>query len=314
MWKKILKKFIDPSAKMLVVAYLVTAFCITWSIVMLVVGPVNLVVESVSYVSYAFAAITLAYSIYTIVATKATQRLVAWMKAKLRSHKMTAKLLESYDFRTLVFSTFSLTLTVAYALYNGVIALMGIMRIWHGALAGYYIYLVCMRFGILFYRGKRHNGKMERVELIEVRKFRNCGILLVVVIISLSAAILQMVRSDVGFERSGMMIYVAAAYTFVKIGTSISNFVKARREDDYTLQTLRNVNLADAAVSVLALQTSMFHAFGSEGVNTGLANALTGAGVCSVLLTLGIYMIVKGNIGLKKLREEEKNGEQRKQI
>ena len=117
-----------------------------------------------------------------------------------------------------------------------------------------------------------------------------------------------MVKSNAGFERHGMMIYVAAAYTFIKIGTSIANFVKARREDDYTLQILRNVNLADAVVSVLALQTAMLREFGAE-LDVGIFNALTGAGVCSVILALGIYMIVKGNIGLKKLKEEEQLGE-----
>lgn len=306
--KNILEKFINPSVKTLVIAYLVTVLCVVWTVVMLVIGPINLAVEIVSYVSYALAAIMLAYSIYTIVATKAVQKLVKWVKGKIRAHRITAKLLENYDYRTLFFSACSLTLTLAYAVYNGVIAVMGIMRVWHGALAAYYIYLVCMRFGVLFYRGKRHSGKVERVELIEARKFRNCGILLVVVIISLSAAIFQMVKSNAGFERHGMMIYVAAAYTFIKIGTSIANFVKARREDDYTLQTLRNVNLADAVVSVLALQTAMLREFGAE-LDVGIFNALTGAGVCSVILALGIYMIVKGNIGLKKLKEEEQLGE-----
>ena len=308
MWRKLFEKFKNPSVKMLVVTYLVTALCITWSMIMLAIGPINSVVEIVSYVSYAFAALTLAYTVYTIIATKAIPKLIRWVQMRLRSHHITEKLLENYDFRTLFFSAFSLTLTVAYAVYNGVIALMGIMRVWHGALAGYYIFLACMRGGVLFYRGKRHSGKAEREEMIEARKFRNCGMLLVAVILALSFAILQMVQVDAGFDKPGMMIYVAAAYTFIKIGTSIANFLKARREDDYTLQTLRNVNLADAAVSVLALQTAMFHSFGTGEVDAGIFNAVTGAGVCLIIFTLGIYMIVKGNIGLKKLREEEEYG------
>lgn len=312
MWKKLFEKFKKPSVKMLAVTYPITLLCIIWTLVMLVIGPINLAMEILSYASYALAAITLTYSVYTIVALKLVQRIVAWVKAKLRAHPLTARLMESYDFRTLVFATFSLMLTFAYAVYNGVIAIMGIMRVWHGALAGYYIYLVCMRFGVLFYRGKRSGGKMEREEAIEARKFRNCGILLVVVILSLSIAILQMVQVDAGFEKAGMMIYVSAAYTCVKITTSIINFLRARREDDYTLQTLRNVNLADATMSVLALQTSMFHSFGMGEVDTGVFNALTGAGVCLSVFTLGVYMIVKGNIGLKKLRKAAEDGEQRK--
>ena len=58
--KNILEKFINPSVKMLVVSYLVTARCVAWTVVMLVIGPINLAVEIASYVSYALAAITLA--------------------------------------------------------------------------------------------------------------------------------------------------------------------------------------------------------------------------------------------------------------
>ena len=96
------------------------------------------------------------------------------------------------------------------------------------------------------------------------------------------------------------MIYVAATYTFIKVTTSIVNFFKAKKQTDYTVEALRNVNVADAAVSVLALQTAMFHSFGGEGISTGVANALTGAAVCIVVFLLGVFMIVKGNKGLKK--------------
>ena len=98
------------------------------------------------------------------------------------------------------------------------------------------------------------------------------------------------------------MIYVAATYTFVKVTMSIVNFVRAKKQTDYTVEAVRNVNVADAAVSVLALQTSMFYEFGN-GVATGFANALTGAAVCAVVLVLGIHMIVKGQKGLNKKEE-----------
>lgn len=311
MWRKLWEKFKRPSVKMLVVTYLVTAFCIAGALTLVFIGPVNTAVEILSYAAYGLAAVTLAYSVYTIVEVKAVQKIVNGVKTKLRTHRLTAKLMESYDFRTVFFAACSMAITVAYALYNGVIALMRIMPVWYGSLAGYYIILACMRGGILLYHGKRRGGKIERMERVELRKFRSCGILLIVVILSLSIAILQMVQADAGFDKPGMMIYVAAMYTFTKIATSIVNFIKARKHDDYTIGALRNVNLADAAVSILALQTSMFHSFGTEEVSTGFANALTGAGVCLVVCSLGVYMIWKGNKGLKKLREEEYDGEKR---
>ncbi len=273
---------------------------------MLILNPNDLIGQILSYISYGCAGVTLAYSVYTIVATKAIQKLVRWIKLLLSAKPMTAKLMKNYDFRTLFFAACSLSLTVLYAAYNGVVAIMGSLSLWHGALAGYYILLVCMRVGVIHYRKMEHDGKAEREGKVEARKFRNCGILLIVVILALSVAILQTVREGESFEKDGLMIYVAASYTCIRVTTAIINFLKAKRTDDYTLQTLRNVNLADAAVSILALQTAMFNSFGSEGIDTALFNALTGAGVCLTVFLLGVYMIVKGNKGIKKEREHER--------
>ena len=305
MWKKLWEKFKTPSKALLAVTYVVTVVCIAWAMVMLVISPGKPVLEIISYVAYACAAITLGYTIYTLV--KILPGTVRGVKEKLRAHPLTGKLMKNYGFRTLVFSTGSMLLTVAYAVYNGVIALMRYLPVWYGALAGYYIILACMRGGILLYHGRRKKTSSERNETVEIKKYRNSGILLIIVIISLSAAILQMVQADAGFNRPGLMIYVAAAYTFTKITMAIVNFVRAKRQADYTVEALRNVNVADAAVSVLALQTAMFNEFGA-GMSTGLANALTGAGVCLVVLALGIHMIIKGQKGLQKVKEEENGG------
>ena len=307
MWKRLWQFLKKPTARVLTVTYIVTVLCIAWALTMLVVAQGNPVLEIVSYVSYAFAAVTLGYSVYTLVGVfpKTTRS----VKEKLRAHRLTGKLMKNYGFRTLVFSAGSMLLTVAYAVYNGVIALMRYLPVWYGALAGYYILLACMRGGILLYHGKRHTKRRERDETVEVKKYRNSGILLIVLIVSLSAAILQMVRADAGFTRPGLMIYVAATYTFIKITTAIVNFVRAKRQTDYTVEALRNVNAADAAVSVLSLQTAMLHEFG-DGISTGVLNTATGAGVCLVVLVLGIYMIVKGQKKLNEWKKEEYDTEQ----
>ncbi len=289
---------------MLAVVYIVTAFCIIFALTMLLVASENredIWLQVLSYISYALAALTLGYAVYTLVLV--LPGAIKRLKEYLLHNRWTSKFMKNYGFRTLIFSTGSLVITVAYGVYNGVIALMRFMPVWYGALAGYYILLACMRGGILLYHGNRYRKKKERTEVIEIKKFRNSGILLIVLITSLSAAILQMVRADAGFHKPGLMIYVAAAYTFTKVSVSIFHFVKAKKQDDYTVAALRNVNVADAAVSILALQTAMFFEFGAE-LNTALANALTGAAVCLVVLSLGIYMIVKGNKELKKRGEQ----------
>ena len=191
--------------------------------------------------------------------------------------------------------------SILYALYNGVLALW-FHSMWYGALAAYYITLVFLRSGIVLYHGKRR-GK-ERDAYLEIRKYRNCGWLLVYIITALSAAILQMVKNGAGFVHAGLTIYVFATYTTYKITMAIINICKATRQEDYTVKALRCVSFADAVVSILALQTAMLLEF-SDGSGMAFANTVMGAAVCALVAGLGIMMIVKGNTQLKKLKEKE---------
>lgn len=70
--------------------------------------------------------------------------------------------------------------------------------------------------------------------------------------------------------------------------------IKARKGISILLKTLRNINYADALVSLLSLQTALLSAFGQEsGAMIPITNALTGAGVCLMIFALGIYMVRK---------------------
>ena len=143
----------------------------------------------------------------------------------------------------------------------------------------------------------------ERNTYLEIRKYRNCGWLLVSIIMALSAAVLQMVRNGAGFVHAGWTIYVFAVYTLYKMTMSIINVVKANHFDDFTVQALRSVNLADALVSILALQTALLLQF-SDGKTMAAANALTGVTVCILVLAMGVFMIMRGNKYLKRVKSK----------
>lgn len=124
--------------------------------------------------------------------------------------------------------------------------------------------------------------------------------------ICLSFAIAQMVSEDAAFVHSGLMIYVYAVYAFYKIIASICNYVKAVKTDKMTVVATRNINLADALVSILALQTAMFREFnnGEYPLNAPLMNAVTGAVICALTIAMAIYMIVNMLKKLKKVKLE----------
>lgn len=122
----------------------------------------------------------------------------------------------------------------------------------------------------------------------------------------LSFAVLQMVKEDAAFEHSGAMIFVYVIYAFYKIIMSVYNFIKARRTDEMTVGASRNINLADAFVSVLALQTAMFREFnnGAKNADATMMNAVTGAIVCALTVAIGIIMIVTMRIKINRIKSE----------
>lgn len=292
-----------PRGAWLVLLYLLTALLCAGAVVVAVWQKAPQWVAFLGHFLYGAAAVGLGYSIYTVViyAPGLKGRTVTLMK----KNRLVARMLESYGFRTVVMGSVSLLINLAYALFNGIVAILS-LSVWYGALAGYYLLLTVLRGHLVLHHRKVSKGAFEArtQRSSEISRYRLCGILLIALPLCLSVAIWQMVTSEGGYAYMGLTIYVVAAYTFYKITAAVINAVKARQSNDLTVKALRNVGLADAAVSVLALQTAMFHSFGG-GMNTGLANSLTGAAVCATTVTVGIYMLIKTQKSSKEMRNED---------
>lgn len=300
---KFLKWLKRPHGIFLIPLYILAVYFIVSAIIFTTASDEYVVLKILSYVYYGLAAIFLAYSVYTVVL------FVPICKRKiieiLQKRDFTARILAHYGYRTIIFSILSFILGVLFAAYNTVIAIYT-KTLWYGALAAYYILLVVLRWAVLGYVNKRRKNKQdytptERAER-EIKIYRTSGVILVILPVCLSFSILEMVESNRAFERLGFTIYVAATYAFYKIIMSCINFFKARKTDDLMVQSTRNINLVDAFVSILALQTSMFHSF-AAGQNYAYANAITGAVVCALTVMLGIFMIVGSRQRLKRLKE-----------
>ncbi|MBQ8342350.1 MAG: hypothetical protein IJY22_08285 [Clostridia bacterium] len=295
------QKWKRPTGWRLVLIYTMTLLTSVGAILVAVWQKAPLWVSLLGYFLYGTAAVGVGYSVYTLVIY------IPGLKGRIidvmKRHRFTARLLENYGFRTVMEACLSLIGNLGYAVFNGVVAIVS-RSVWYGALATYYILLTLLRSRLILHHRKLAKGNLEDERAqrrSEISRYRMCGAVLVAMPLCLSAAIVQMIVADQGYSYGELTIYVVAAYTFFKITRGIMNAVRARQNPDLTVKALRNVGLADAMVSVLALQTAMFDAFGGE-LNTDLANALTGAGVCAVTVCVGIYMLIKA----KKERNENK--------
>jgi hypothetical protein len=232
---------------------------------------------------------------------------VSWME----KHEFTRLLLRNFGFRTVIFAIGSFLMSLLFGGFN---AYMGIVNrsIWYGSLATFYIALAFLRGGVLAYhkkkRGKSYQSQND--EYVKAKTFRNSGIIMLILNIALSQALAQMIFSDAHFTYMGWTVFAYAAYAFYKITMSVIGLIKAHKQDDLTVRAIRNINLVDALVSILALQTALLTTFSEGEINISLFNTFSGVVVSIFSVGIGIYMIASANKKMKEIQKENKTNGQ----
>lgn len=300
--KKLLDFFKKPPLWFLIVDSVIAVGAMAGGAVFLSVDSLSKYI-ALGYVFLGIMAVTVSYAIYGVVKTAPdiSERALKWSENK----PFWNKLFTEYGFRAIIAAIGSFAINIAFAVYNGAIGIMN-RSVWYGALSAYYILLMSVRGGMLLYHSKRQKDMKKglsqgAVDRRDRTAYGICGGALVLLPVALSFAIMQMVGANKSFVHSGLTIYVYALYAFYKIIKAIYNFVKTRRDHEMTVRALKNISLADAMVSILALQTAMFHEFdsASDFAHIATMNAVTGAIVCALTAAIGIIMIV---IACKKAR------------
>lgn len=168
--------------------------------------------------------------------------------------------------------------------------------VWFIALAFYYILLAVARF-MLFRRTPDYATMATRL-----RRYRACGILLLVINQALTGVVVFIVHQNRSFNYPGLLIYGMAIYAFYAIGSSVVNVVKFRNRGNPILSASKVVSLVSAMVSMLSLTTAMLARYNGDAEDFRvLMTGTVGGFVCVTVIAMAVYMIVKGNHELKKL-------------
>ncbi len=187
---------------------------------------------------------------------------------------------------------------VAYAVFQLCLGLYH-ASFWYYSMAGYYICLSSMRFYLSRHTSKHKVGEKMREELI---KYRNCGIVFLVMNLSLTLMIFFMVYFDRTFIHHEITTISLAAYTFTSFTFAIINIVKNRQYKSPVYSASKAISLAAACVSMLTLETTMLTTFGDGTMKPLARKILLGGsgGVISVfIIIMAIYMIVRATKALK---------------
>jgi hypothetical protein len=217
----------------------------------------------------------------------------------LQSTAFGSRFLHSKVFRSQVSLHRGLVINLAYValkLATGILY----RSLWLIALSGYYLLLAIMRSVLVDYV---HREKIGENIPREFRRYRVCGYALLVMNQALAVIVGYIVHENQGYSYPGLLIYGMALYAFYAMITAIINVVKFRKLGSPILSAAMIVNLTAAMVSMLSLETAMLAEFGSdEPIFRRYMTGASGGVVCTFVLGMAIYMIVRSTRYIKQSR------------
>ena len=249
----------------------------------------------IAYVAYAVSAYSL-----TIACAAIVKMPKGGFRAALDKNPHVHRYLTDIPFRAHVSLYVSLGINLLFVvmkLYYGI----RYRSVWFGTLAVYYSLLAGMRFLLLRHVNRNSIGKNF---VSELRQYRLCGVILLLMNIALLGVVILVVIGNKGFSYEGYLIYVVAMYAFYNIITAVIDIIKYRRLQSPVLSASKAIKLAAALVSMLALETAMLAQFG-EGSGEQfrlIMTALTGCGVCLLVLATAVVMLYQSSRQLKLLK------------
>lgn len=290
-WKKLGKKLLFPPVWLMV---LLTIVCTAGLIIVFVKG---LETHLIAYIVYPISAYTV--TVLTVFFILTFPGYYKDLKQRFYNHPYGYKYMTDAGYRVRVSLYISLTINLLYSVFKLISGIV-LSSFWWGAIAIYYMVLSMTRFLLLRYM---RNNRGEPMMVFEYRRYRLCGILMLILNFTLSGVVFQVVRQNKGFSYPGILIFAAAAYTFYTVTSSIISLIKYRKYNSPVMSASKAIKFAAALVSLLSLETAMLAQFGDDPVFTRIMTACTGAGVCIIVLAMSIFMIVKSTKQIKILQK-----------
>ncbi len=275
----------------------ILAFTLVTGSVLLAVSPFSLSIPA--YILYGFTVAALGYAIYLTVSF--FMRLKAAVRVKLSAHPGTRRLVGNYGLQTVIMSLISFILAALFAIGNGVAAVL-LASVWYGVIAGYYFALSIVRIVIVSVGSVA--GRLKKHETAKLRVSIGGGFALLWLEWALLCVIaLRILMAPPAGNK--VIAIITAAYTFVKVIMAIINAVRAKRYKDPVVETLRYINLTDALVSLVTLETTLVALFGNASDMIPISASL-GFIVCAVTIFIAIYLIISSWRKLILLKKQQK--------
>ena len=288
-WKKIGNHIIFPHIAIMLVLLPVATVFLVYSMIFLGTDSI------VAYISYVLAFYTLTVWCFRI------PDLIRFLKTIKEENKYARLWQDDARLRVNVSLYGSLMMNTAYAVLQ---LRLGFWHasFWYYSMAGYYISLAIMRFFLVQHSRRHKPGEKMQEELV---KYRNCGIIFLVMNLALSVMIFFMVYWNRTFQHHEITTIAMATYTFISFSLAIKNVIKYGKYNSPVFSASKAISLASACVSMLTLESTMLTTFDDGTMDLLARQIMLGAsgGVISVfIVSMAIYMIVQSSRKMKLLK------------
>ena len=219
-------------------------------------------------------------------------------KALLGRHPRVARLLQSKDMKFTLALYFDQFLNFCYGIFkvaSGVVlgsAWIGCDGIYNLAQAGIQLFQILRR---------KNPGTMVH----QWKSYRFCGILILLMHLTLIGIVFQMINWNRAEEQGTIMVIATAAFAFYKFISSFIDIAKDRKHTHPIDSSVRMLELSQAIFAIFSLQASLLHTFGTGESWEHWLNTLVGCIACLLVAAMGVYMIRRGNREIKKEQETE---------
>lgn len=292
---KFIKGLLFPHMAIMWILLVVTIIFMACSVVMLGAE------SPVTIVSYVLSAYTLIVWCFRI------PQIIQYFKTVRNVNKFVIRWLEDTQFRIKTTLYISLLLNTAYAIMQ---LCMGMIHrsFWFSSLAVYYSLLVVMRLSLACFTTRHKPG--EQMEL-EIRRYRACGIVFLVMNLALSLMVFFMVYWNRTFYHHEITTITMAAYTFTSLTLAIINVIRYRKYNSPVYSATKAISLAASCVSMLTLESTMLTVF-NDGTMTMTARRVmlgcTGGVICAFIIAMAVVMIRRSS-KMIRCQKEKADGE-----
>lgn len=227
------------------------------------------------------------------------------IKERIKRNRYGKMFLELYGFKTAVLAVCSAVINFGFASVNLVYACI-FGSAWYYAFSAYYFALIIFRLAVVLADnklGKKYAEDDKKHLLARNRIQLAGGIYLVLVEIAMAVGISLTIIFGRPVKSGEIMAIATAAYAFYKIIMASINLARAKRHGDPVVQSLRNLNFADACMTMASLTVILLATFGKREearFETAMSSAV-GLAACLAVLALAVLMIIDSVKNIKRL-------------